>query len=95
DSMIGSHNNKKFTTKDKDNDIHKDGNCADMYKGAWWYGSCHSSNLNGLYLRGIHDRHAKGVHWYSFTYHNKSLDTTEMKIRPTNFRKSFVLTKTP
>ncbi|GFT61127.1 hypothetical protein NPIL_438631 [Nephila pilipes] len=47
DSMIGTHNNKKFTTKDKDNDIHKEGNCAVMCKGAWWYDSCHSSNLNG------------------------------------------------
>ncbi|GFQ88856.1 techylectin-5A [Trichonephila clavata] len=94
DSMTGSHNNKKFSTKDRDNDSYE-GQCAVTYKGAWWYSSCHSSNLNGLYLRGIHERHSKGVHWYSFKDHNESLDTTEMKIRPKNFRKTQLLIETP
>lgn len=95
DSMAGTHDKKHFSTKDRDNDSNKDGHCAVTYKGAWWYASCHSSNLNGLYLRGIHERHAKGVHWYSFKDHNESLDTTEMKIRPQNFRKSPILIETP
>ncbi|KAJ8311611.1 hypothetical protein KUTeg_010966 [Tegillarca granosa] len=30
------HNGRKFTTKDKDNDIHKS-NCAVITKGAWWH----------------------------------------------------------
>ncbi|CAL1287166.1 unnamed protein product [Larinioides sclopetarius] len=88
DSMISSHNNQKFTTKDQDNDNHAEGNCALSYKGAWWYGACHASNLNGVYYRGVHASYADGVNWYTFKGHNESLDTTEMKIRPKNFRKN-------
>ena len=35
-----------FSTSDNDNDLY-DGNCAEMFLGAWWYDRCHSSNLNG------------------------------------------------
>ena len=45
------HNDLPFTTKDRDNDLRSDGNCASIHRGAWWYNSCHNSNLNGLYLR--------------------------------------------
>ncbi|XP_015905659.1 techylectin-like protein [Parasteatoda tepidariorum] len=85
DSMVNVHNNMKFSTKDKDNDSHGD-NCAQMFKGGWWYGSCHESNLNGLNLRGKHDTHADGVNWKSFRGHNESLQNTEIKIRPKNFK---------
>ena len=57
------------------------GNCAARFKGAWWYGRCHHSNLNGLYLVGSHTSYADGVNWYHFKKHNYSLKTTEMKIR--------------
>lgn len=30
-----------FTTKDHDNDLEKNVNCAQKYQGAWWYKSCH------------------------------------------------------
>ncbi|XP_015905655.1 techylectin-like protein [Parasteatoda tepidariorum] len=84
DSMIEVHNNMKFSTKDKDNDVHKE-NCAQMFKGGWWYGGCHHSNLNGLNLQGKHDSYADGVNWKSFRGHNESLEFTEIKIRPKNF----------
>ena len=40
---------KKFTTRDRDNDL-SDGNCAsDQHKGGWWYRNCGLINLNGNY----------------------------------------------
>jgi hypothetical protein len=71
----------KFTTKDKDEDITPN-NCAVTYKGAWWYESCHHSNLNGLYLKGTHSSNADGVNWHAFKGYNYSLKFSEMKIRP-------------
>ncbi|XP_076111710.1 ficolin-1-like [Mytilus galloprovincialis] len=75
-----NHGGSKFTTKDQDNDVNS-GNCAETYKGAWWYANCHASNLNGLYLFGKHSTHANGVNWYKFKGHYYSLKTTAMMIR--------------
>ncbi|KAI8496522.1 cell surface pattern recognition receptor signaling pathway [Branchiostoma belcheri] len=78
---LASHSSKFFSTKDRDNDI-AGGSCAQVYKGAWWYESCHASNLNGLYHAGHHDSHADGVNWGTWKGHDYSLKRTEMKIRP-------------
>ncbi|CAL1292463.1 unnamed protein product, partial [Larinioides sclopetarius] len=83
---IASHDKQMFSTKDDDND-NSNQSCADMYKGGWWYNSCHAANLNGLYLRGRHESYANGVNWKSWKGYHESLDSTEMKIRPKNFRK--------
>jgi len=42
------HSGAKFSTYDNDNDG-KLSSCAIQYEGAWWYKTCHLSNLNGLY----------------------------------------------
>ncbi|XP_066014593.1 ficolin-2-like [Pocillopora verrucosa] len=82
DSLI-SHTmpirNMRFTTKDKDNDVHNSGNCALDYKGGWWYKSCHNANPNGLYKGG---GNAQGITWRSFRGLGYSLKHTEIKIRP-------------
>ncbi|XP_075435164.1 ficolin-1-B-like, partial [Ascaphus truei] len=80
---LSYHNDRPFTTKDQDNDEHPN-NCADDYKGAWWYGACHNSNLNGLYLKGQHSSSANGVNWKSGRGHNYSYKVFEMKFRPIN-----------
>lgn len=77
---LSSHNGKNFTTKDQDND-QSGNNCASMFKGAWWYGACHSSNLNGQYLGGKHTTHADGINWKTWKGHYYSLKTTNMMIR--------------
>ena len=76
DSM-GYHSGNKFSTKDRDNSA----NCAVVYKGAWWYQSCHSSNLNGLYHGGDHSTYADGVNWKAWKGYHYSLKSTEMKVR--------------
>lgn len=67
----------QFSTQDNDNDV-SGSNCAQKYKGAWWYSNCHASNLNGLYGS---QSYADGVNWYHFKGHSYSLKRTEMKFK--------------
>ncbi|XP_063807211.1 ficolin-1-like, partial [Pseudophryne corroboree] len=80
DSMEG-HNGMMFSTIDQDNDQEK-GNCAQVYKGAWWYNDCHWANLNGQYLPGKHTIYAVGINWSTGKGFNYSYRQSEMKIRP-------------
>ena len=81
---LSYHCGSPFTTKDQDNDSWSS-NCAVRYKGAWWYDSCHYSNLNGLYHHGKHSSSADGVNWYHWKRQNYSAKRAEMKIRPLKF----------
>ncbi|XP_028411124.1 microfibril-associated glycoprotein 4-like [Dendronephthya gigantea] len=83
---LSYHNGMAFTTKDSDND-NFGVNCAVTFKGAWWYGHCHYSNLNGLYHNGAHTSNADGVNWYHWKGYHYSLKSTSMKIRPREFGK--------
>ncbi|KAG9467116.1 hypothetical protein GDO78_015578, partial [Eleutherodactylus coqui] len=78
---LSFHNNLPFTTKDRDNDANPS-SCATFYKGAWWYGNCYHSHLNGQYLKEPHSTNAKGVNWYTGKGLNYSYKITEMKFRP-------------
>ncbi|XP_076072757.1 ficolin-2-like [Mytilus galloprovincialis] len=44
-------NMKRFTTKDRDNDDYIN-NCAQTFKGGWWYGECRWSGINEIYRLG-------------------------------------------
>ncbi|CAI5763100.1 Fibrinogen C-terminal domain-containing protein [Podarcis lilfordi] len=81
DSFSG-HGGMAFSTQDKDNDTNEKGSCAVVYKGGWWYSVCHSSNLNGLYLKGEHSSYANGINWYSGRGHHYSYKYADMKFRP-------------
>ena len=72
-------NNMAFSTKDRDNDRWSGINCAVRSTGAWWYKTCHDSNLNGEYLGN--KSHYRGVRWMHFR-NDLSLKSTEMKLRP-------------
>ncbi|KFO21527.1 ficolin-1 isoform X2 [Fukomys damarensis] len=78
---LTSHSGRFFSTKDQDND-QSSASCAAQYHGSWWYGECHVSNLNGLYLRGPHDSFANGINWKSGKGYNYSYKVSEMKLRP-------------
>lgn len=76
-NSLDHHIGRRFSTKDRDNDDISDNNCAVRYMGAWWYGTCHDSNLNGLY--GATD--PRGPVWDGFKGEDGPMKMTEMKIR--------------
>uniref|UniRef100_A0A6E8W1A3 Fibrinogen C-terminal domain-containing protein n=1 Tax=Anopheles coluzzii TaxID=1518534 RepID=A0A6E8W1A3_ANOCL len=72
------HKGHKFSTKDRDNDF-GGGNCAEYWKGAWWYNKCFSSTLNGLRKSKVH---AGTMEWLSYKP-SSGLAYTRMMIRET------------
>lgn len=73
---LSYHSGMKFTTNDRDNDV-TSSNCAVSYNGAWWYKSCHFSNLNGLY--GIDS--VSGIIWFHWRSFSHSLIRAQMMVR--------------
>ncbi|XP_060560188.1 fibrinogen C domain-containing protein 1-like [Ruditapes philippinarum] len=78
---LAFHNGWRFSTFDNDNDGRGTKNCAVDYNGAWWYRTCHASNLNGLYLGGSNTEYGNGVVWATCWGHYYSLKETVMRIR--------------
>ncbi|OWF36391.1 fibrinogen C domain-containing protein 1-B-like [Mizuhopecten yessoensis] len=75
------HNGMMFSTFDLDNDG-APGNCAESFKGGFWYNNCHNANPNGVYLEGEHETLADGVNWHSWRGYKYSMKYIDMKIRP-------------
>ena len=79
-----SHDQKAFSTYDKDNDDRFYDNCAEKYFGAWWFNDCFESHLNGKYYQyGNHNNYfvRNGVQWNTIHSYS-SLKFTEMMIKP-------------
>lgn len=76
-----------FSTYDRDSDRLPGGNCADMYKGGWWYNKCTDANLNGQYYSNCqtNGNQRTGIFWESWRGVFYSLRSTRMMIRPRNF----------
>ncbi|XP_066269709.1 ficolin-2-like isoform X2 [Branchiostoma lanceolatum] len=80
---LDKHDQQFFSTKDRDNDGNAAINCAEGYRGGWWYyPGCVQTNLNGLYQGS--GNLGRGVTWLPWRG-NHSLKRTEMKIRPKGF----------
>nr|CAH7743169.1 unnamed protein product [Callosobruchus chinensis] len=78
------HAGQRFSTKDMDHDAWPEGSCARSHSGAWWYKSCDSSNLNGLYFGGDVSENFiyKGMYWGAFRGPEYSLKKSRIMIRP-------------
>ena len=81
---LTTDNMMKFTTKDKDNDVHSTFNCALRYSGAWWFKYCFHVHLNGPYSRSSSVSTWHGIIWNGFKGNQYSLKFTEMKVRRHN-----------
>lgn len=76
------HNQRAFTTPDRDHDRYPSGNCGAYYSSGWWFDACMASNLNGRYYTGKYKGVRDGIYWG--TWHNISSE-----YYPTNDRRSF------
>ncbi|KAK3276414.1 hypothetical protein CYMTET_15510 [Cymbomonas tetramitiformis] len=72
------HDGQMFSTKDRENDKHP-GHCAIMFHGAFWYGDCHRTNLNGMWGS---TQYGTGLNWLCLTGYHASATFTEMKTMP-------------
>ncbi|KRF99904.1 uncharacterized protein Dwil_GK27190 [Drosophila willistoni] len=69
--------NQKFTTYDQDNDEDVK-NCAEAYKGAWWFKSCKGPNPLALYSKNERSSELSSMSWNGWT----PIKTIQMLIRP-------------
>ena len=73
------HNGHLFSTEDNDNDDALNMNCADHYKGGWWFKHCFVAHLNGQYYHLGQSQNYQGILWQ--TWKSESLKSCTMKIR--------------
>ncbi|XP_076026309.1 angiopoietin-related protein 3 [Genypterus blacodes] len=82
---IANSTGVSFSTKDRDNDNHRNSQCARTYTGGWWFNACGETNLNGKYLwlrpKGRSARR-KVIHWKPGTGPSHALKMTKISIRP-------------
>ncbi|CAF4113549.1 unnamed protein product [Rotaria magnacalcarata] len=74
-------NGMKFSTQDNDNDLWLSGNCAELYKGGWWFNHCSAAHLNGLPIVGSAPN-GDGIRWNHFRRWSHSMKKATMKLRP-------------
>ncbi len=75
-------NGMKFTTYDRDNDVHSSYNCASEYRGGWWHKACFMANLNNLYPDNIRSD-AMYMSWLLVDGSYGRIMRSEMKIQVT------------
>nr|XP_049613672.1 fibrinogen C domain-containing protein 1-B-like isoform X10 [Syngnathus scovelli] len=78
---LSGHSGMKFSTKDRDQDTTA-ANCANLWKGAWWYEQCYWSSLNGLYKESGTCDGTNAIWRYLGGPEEPCLRFVEMKIRP-------------
>uniref|UniRef100_UPI0037E7F437 fibrinogen-like 2a n=1 Tax=Semicossyphus pulcher TaxID=241346 RepID=UPI0037E7F437 len=81
-----NHDQKFFSTPDRDNDMYPSGNCGAYYSSGWWFDACMSANLNGKYYHKRYKGVRNGIFWG--TWHNMSSE-----YYPTSYRQAFKTVK--
>ncbi|XP_075711188.1 fibroleukin [Rhinoderma darwinii] len=88
-----NHDQKFFTTPDKDNDRYPSGNCGAYYSSGWWFDACMSANLNGKYYEKEYKGVRNGIFWgtwkgvseENFSSFRQTFKAVRMMIRPKEF----------
>ncbi|POI30650.1 hypothetical protein CIB84_005599 [Bambusicola thoracicus] len=88
-----NHDQKFFTTPDKDNDRYASGNCGAFYSSGWWFDACLSANLNGKYYHKKYKGVRNGIFWGTWhgisddtpSGYKQSLKSVKIMIRPKSF----------
>ena len=71
-----------FSTRDKDNDLWKIGDCAVHLKGGWWMVACTSAHLNNLYPKSKPSySDIERMSWHNWKNRFGDISYSEMKIR--------------
>ncbi|KAK7496838.1 hypothetical protein BaRGS_00011818 [Batillaria attramentaria] len=83
---LSLHDNMAFSTEDVDNDLHTR-HCAAENQAGWWFHSCFSSNLNGVYHTAwyspVTSNYADGVVWFTLKDSEfYSLKSVHMMLKP-------------
>jgi len=82
-------NMMQFTTKDRDNDQWRIGNCADKRGGGWWFHHCSSANLNGKwYMYGSDDPASliDGIFWQASGLNSARGTTNKITLKEVTMR---------
>ncbi|XP_062245670.1 titin-like [Platichthys flesus] len=88
------HNQRSFTTPDRDNDRYPSGNCGAYYSSGWWFDACMAANLNGRYYVGTYRGVRDGIFWGTWpnistelypASDRRSFKSVRMMIRPKGF----------
>ncbi|XP_078535468.1 fibroleukin [Lissotriton helveticus] len=88
-----NHDQRFFTTPDRDNDRYPSGNCGAYYSSGWWFDACMSANLNGKYYQENYKGVRNGIFWGTWHGVNdkmlhsyrKAFKFVKMMIRPKGF----------
>ena len=75
-NVCHNHNGMKFSTRDNENDNYISYNCAEHYRGAWWFNGCFQSHLNAPYSSNPSTQ--SQIVWKDWKKYN-ALKFTEMK----------------
>lgn len=77
------HHHQPFSTKDRNNQRSRQ-NCAEDFKGGWWFTRCYSAFLTGIYYKPGPPHPRKGIRWNAWKG-NAPLKGAKMMIRPMHF----------